>query len=68
VPQADPPGRSAAERLAAALPAPPEIITLPSGVKDLGELAESADGKALFLAALPPDVRDLVARGRWDRP
>jgi DNA primase len=68
VPQSDPPGRRAAERLAAVLPAPPEIITLPSGVKDLGELAESADGKALFLAALPHDVRDLVARGRWDRP
>jgi DNA primase len=69
VPQADPPGRRAAERLSSALPGPAQIVQLPAGVKDLSELAERPEGRDVFLAALPTDLRALIiADARSDCP
>ena len=49
---ADPPGRRAAGRIRSALGARAQLVPLPAGAHDLGELGTRPGGRAAFLASL----------------
>ena len=60
VPQTDPAGKLAGERLRAFLPRPAPVVALPAPFKDLGELAEAPNGREVFLGLLPGSARELL--------